>query len=89
MKNFDYKKYVKDNPLLKEDRFEDVEHVFSGEDDPELDKWREQRRELMNRASDGIDNLLQTMHDEARALGGDTNGPAIWFDIKDLFREKI
>ena len=67
MKDFNLKKYLKNNPLLNEavedvgksissysatrweeddvneDRFEKVEHVFSGEDDPKLIQWREDR----------------------------------------------
>ena len=89
MKDFNLKKYLNNNPLLKEDRFEDVEHIFSGEDDPKLIQYREDRDDLMTEAEVGIDDLLTTMHDEARELGGDTNGPGIWFDIKELFREKL
>ena len=34
MKNFDLQKYLAEGKLLKEDRFEDVEHIFKGEVGP-------------------------------------------------------
>ena len=89
MKEFNLKKYLQDNPLLKEDRFEDVEHVFSGEGSPEHVQWKESRDDLMTQAEVGIDNLLMQLHDDAYDLGGDTNGPGIWYDIKKLIREKL
>ena len=99
MKNFDYKKYIKDNPLLKEDRFEDVEHVFSGEPDPEFAEitpfkddaeiFRDQREEVMMRAEMGIDELLSISKEEAYDVCGEFHGPGIWHDIKKLFRQKI
>ena len=89
MKDFNLKKYLNNNPLLKEDRFEDVEHIFSGEDDPKLIQYREERDDLLTDAEVGIDDLLTLLHDQAYELGGDTNGPAIWHDIKDLLRDKL
>jgi hypothetical protein len=95
MKNFDYKKYIKDNPLLKEDRFEDVEHVFSGEESDlrhDGTSWKEfdsNRDDLMTQAEVGIDELLTSLHDQAYELGGEFNGPGIWHDIKKLIREKL
>ena len=74
---------------VKEDRFEDVEHVFSGEGSPEHIQWKESRDDLMTQAEVGIDNLLMQLHDDAYDLGGDTNGPGLWHDIKKLIREKI
>ena len=97
MKEFNLKKYLQDNPLLKEDRFEDVEHVFSGElefaeitpfkDDAKI--FKDQRDDLMTQAEVGIDDLLTQLHDDAYDLGGDTNGPGIWYDIKELLRDKL
>ena len=108
MKDFNLKKYLANNPLLKEeindeldneyghattsvseDRFEDVEHIFSGEDDPKLIQWREDRDDLMTQAEVGIDDLLTSLHDQAYELGFDTNGPAIWHDIKELIKDKL
>ena len=94
MRDFNLKKYLANNPLLNEeeeeiDRFEKIEHVFSGEDDPKLAQWREERDDLMTDAEVGIDDLLTLLHDQAYELGGDTNGPGIWYDIKDLLRDKL
>ena len=93
MKDFNLKKYLANNPLLNEeeeiDRFEKVEHVFSGEDDPKLIQYREERDDLLTDAEVGIDDLLTLLHDQAYELGGDTNGPAIWYDIKNLIRDKL
>ena len=89
MKDFNLKKYLANNPLLKEDRFEDVEHIFSGEDDPKLIQYREERDDLMTQAEVGIDDLLTLLHDQAYELGGNTSGPAIWYDLKELLRDKL
>ena len=43
----------------------------------------------MTQAEVGIDDLLTSLHDQAYELGGDTNGPGIWYDIKDLLRDKL
>jgi len=89
----------KNKKPLKEDRFEDVEHIFSGEPDPEFAEitpfkddiqiWKDNRRELMTNAEVGIDQLLTDLKEQAYDLGGDTNGPGIWFDIKRIIREKL
>ena len=104
MRDFNLKKYLANNPLLKEeeeeiDRFEKIEHVFSGEEDPEFAEitpfkddakiFKDQRDDLMTQAEVGIDELLTSLHDQAYDLGGDTNGPGIWYDIKDLLRDKL
>ena len=74
---------------LNEDRFEDVEHIFSGEDDPKLIQYREERDDLLTDAEVGIDDLLTLLKTQAYELGGDTNGPAIWYDIKNLIKDKL
>ena len=94
MKDFNLKKYLANNPLLNEeeeeiDRFEKIEHVFSGEDDPKLAQWREERDDLMTDAEVGIDDLLTLLHDQAYELGGDTNGPGIRQDIKKMIKDKL
>ena len=99
MRDFNLKKYLANNPLLNEpsfdpmddpdDIFEKIEHVFSGEDSPEHIQWKESRDDLMTQAEVGIDDLLTSLHDQAYELGGDTNGPGIWYDIKDLLRDKL
>ena len=104
MKDFNLKKYLANNPLLNEeeeeiDRFEKIEHVFSGEEEDLVPKkrhdgtsWKEfdaKRDDLMTQAEVGIDELLTSLHDQAYELGGDTNGPGIWYDIKDLLRDKL
>ena len=99
MRDFNLKKYLANNPLLNEasfdpmddpdDRFEKIEYVFSGEDDPKLAQWREERDDLMTDAEVGIDDLLTLLHDQAYELGGDTNGPGIWQDIKKMIKDKL
>jgi len=90
-------KYIKKKKerSLNEDRFEKIEHVFSGEEEDlrhDGTSWEEfdnKRDDLMTQAEVGIDELLTLLHDQAYELGGDTNGPGIWYDIKDLLRDKL
>ena len=100
MRDFNLKKYLANNPLLNEeeeeiDRFEKIEHVFSGEEEDlrhDGTSWKEfdaKRDDLMTQAEVGIDELLTSLHDQAYELGGDTNGPGIWYDIKELLKDKL
>ena len=68
---------------------EDTEFEKQWKDDYDDKNFGNQRDELMTRAEVGIDELVMTLKQEAYDLGGNTNGPGIWYDIKELFREKL
>ena len=87
MKEFNLKKYLKDNPLLNEvEEEEDIEVRYDGKPWQDFDSEVD---DLMTQAEIGIDELLVDLRGQAYELGGEFNGPGIWHDIKKLIREKI
>ena len=87
MKEFNLKKYLKDNPLLNEvEEEEDIEVRYDGKSWQDFDSDVD---DLMTQAEIGIDELLVDLRGQAYELGGEFNGPGIWHDIKKLIREKI
>ena len=86
-KEFNLKKYLKDNPLLNEvEEEEDIEVRYDGKPWQDFDSEVD---DLMTQAEIGIDELLVDLRGQAYDLGGEFNGPGIWHDIKKLIREKI
>ena len=75
MEDFNFKSYVKNNPLLKE------EFKEGG--------LRDNIDDLMSDAEVGIDNLLYNLKEKAFEVAGQYEGPGVWENIKELIREKL
>ena len=87
MKEFNLKKYLKDNPLLNEvEEEEDIEVRYDGKSWQDFDSDVD---DLMTQAEIGIDELLVDLRGQAYELGGEFNGPGIWFDIQKLIKKKL
>ena len=87
MKEFNLKKYLKDNPLLNEvEEEEDIEVRYDGKSWQDFDSDVD---DLMTQAEIGIDELLVDLRGHAYELGGEFNGPGIWFDIQKLIKKKL
>ena len=87
MKEFNLKKYLKDNPLLNEvEGEEDIEVRYDGKPWQDFDSVVD---DLMTQAEIGIDELLVDLRGQAYELGGEFNGPGIWFDIQKLIKKKL